>query len=303
MKIPILLFTVAALLICQGIRSEASEDTVVARGFVNKRTVLIGDRVRYAIETRNAKSVDVEFPAFADKKIGDFEVKDSGRKLKEGFFGMVVETRWYDIASYKIGKHTIPEAIIKYGPKGKTDKKSASVKPLDIAVESVLPKGMAISDIKDIKGPIVIPEMLKIIVIIFTGLIIVIVLAAAYAKFLKRKPVKLAHETAIEELESHKGIYARAGDVKLYYVGISDSVRRYIERVFRMRAPEMTTEEFLMSLASSSVLSTDEKSRLREFLSSCDLVKFAKYAPDKAETDSVFTTARNFIEETKDVHV
>ena len=303
MKRSILPFIIIALLIWAWSGAAAAEDTVTARGFVNKRTVFIGDRIRYTIEVKRTKNIDVEFPGFSDKKVGDFEIKDSGRKLKEGLFDRATETRWYDIACYNVGKHTIPEAIIKYGPKGKADKKSVSIKPLEIAVESVLPKGAAISDIKDIKGPIGIPEILRNIIYILAGLAIVSALVAAYVKFLKRKPVKLPHETAIEELEAHRGVYARAGDVKLYYIGISDSVRRYIERVFSMRAPEMTTEEFLISLGSSSALSAEEKSRLREFLNSCDLVKFAKYAPDKDETDSVFNTARKFIEETKDVHV
>ena len=57
----------------------------------------------------------------------------------------------------------------------------------------------------------------------------------------------------------------------------------------------MTTEEFLISLGSSGSLSAEEKASLREFLSSCDLVKFAKYSPDKDETDAVFNTARKFI--------
>jgi len=286
---------VIALLVFAGTSYANAADPVTIRGFVNKRTVLIGDRVRYTIEAKHAKNIEVEFPVFADKRIGDFEIKESGRKTEEGFFGRVIEARWYDIASYEIGKHAIPEVVLKYGSKSKTDKKSVSIKPLDIAVESVLSKGVSISDIKDIKAPIGIPEILRNIIIAFACILIISALVWAYVKFLKRKPLKLPHEMAMEELEAHKAVFARAGDVKLYYVGISDSVRRYIERVFRVRAPEMTTEEFLISLGLSGSLSAEEKASLREFLSSCDLVKFAKYSPDKDETDAVFNTARNFI--------
>jgi hypothetical protein len=294
---------VMALLVFSGTNYAFAADPVIARGFVNKRTVLIGDRVRYTIEAKRAKDIDIEFPVFADKRIGDFEIKDSGQVIKKGFFGAIKEARWYDIASYTVGKHTIPEVVVMYGIKGKADKNNVSVKPLDVAVESVLPKGGTISDIKDIKPPIGIPEVLRNIIIVIAGIMIISALVWAYIKFLKRKPIKLPHEMAMEELEAHKGVYARAGDVKLYYIGISDSVRRYIERVFRVRAPEMTTEEFLVSLGSSGSLSAEEKARLREFLGSCDLVKFAKYAPDKDEADAVLNTARKFIEETKDVHV
>ena len=65
----------------------------------------------------------------------------------------------------------------------------------------------------------------------------------------------------------------------------------------------MTTEEFLDSLKSSNSLSQEQKSLLKDFMGSCDLVKFAKYAATKLEADLVNTAAAKFIEETKDVHI
>jgi hypothetical protein len=78
-------------------------------------------------------------------------------------------------------------------------------------------------------------------------------------------------------------------------------VRRDVERVFALKAPEMTTEEFLNSLGYSEALSIAHKELLRGFLNACDLVKFAKYAPTRDEAQNVYVTARGFVEETKDV--
>lgn len=273
------------------------------RATVSKRTVTIGDRIRYAIEARYDNNISVAFQAFTDKRIGDFEIKDSGSIIKRGWFGRTAETRWYSIAAYSIGKLLVPESQIFYTVKGKTDRMSVPVKSFEISVESVLPKGVAITDIKDIKGPIHIPETGKMLALsVFIAAIIALAIFL-YRKIGRRKPVRLPHETALEELQALKASFIQSGDIKSYYVGISDSVRRYIERAFSLRAPEMTTEEFLESLKSSASLSQEQKSLLRDFMGSCDLVKFAKYAASKAEAGLVFTSAAKFIEETKDVHI
>lgn len=111
--------------------------------------------------------------------------------------------------------------------------------------------------------------------------------------------MKLPHESALEELESIRANFLKSSDVKEYYAGASDCIRRYIERSFRLKAPEMTTEEFLGSLSESTALSPDQKDLLKEFLNACDLVKFARYNPAKGEMESVSLAAKKFIEETK----
>ena len=52
-------------------------------------------------------------------------------------------------------------------------------------------------------------------------------------------------------------------------------MRRYLEDRFELRAPELTTEEFLDVAGSANRLSHDHQSLLRDFLRQADLVKFA----------------------------
>ena len=104
---------------------------------------------------------------------------------------------------------------------------------------------------------------------------------------------------ALLELEAARTLLAKTGDVKEYYAGISGSVRRYIEMVFSLKAPEMTTEEFLSSLKDSAALVEGQKRLLKDFMQACDLVKFAKYAATKSEAETVFVTARTFVDGTK----
>ena len=279
-----------------------ASDIPDVRATVSKRTVTIGDRMLYTIEARYNNNISIVFPIFADKKIGDFEIKDSGRSIKKGWFGRTVETRWYLIAAWDVGKYSVPEAQVFYTLKGETKRTSLPIKALEVSVESVLPKGAAITDIKDIKGPIHIPEIGKMLILAALIITVIFLVIFVYHKIRQRKPIRLPHETALEELQALKAAFLQSGDIKSYYVGISDSVRRYIERAFSLRAPEMTTEEFLESLKSSASLSQEQKSLLRDFMGSCDLVKFAKYSATKDEAGLVITSAAKFIEETKDVH-
>ena len=75
-------------------------------------------------------------------------------------------------------------------------------------------------------------------------------------------------------------------------------MRVYIELRFGLMAPERTTEEFLEEVRRSRSLETRHKALLDDFLSSCDLVKFARYSPTTTEIEDAFNAARDFIQET-----
>jgi hypothetical protein len=66
-----------------------------------------------------------------------------------------------------------------------------------------------------------------------------------------------------------------------------------------LRAPERTTEEFLAELQTTDILAPTEKQTLEEFLTHCDLVKFAKYDPTKDQIQRTFDLVKIFIEKTR----
>ena len=93
--------------------------------------------------------------------------------------------------------------------------------------------------------------------------------------------------------------FPREGKIQEYYVELSDIVRRYLEGEFLIKAPEMTTEEFLRELKQAPSLVASQKSFLREFLDSCDMVKFAKYGPKIDEIENSFLLAKKLIDQTR----
>jgi hypothetical protein len=109
-----------------------------------------------------------------------------------------------------------------------------------------------------------------------------------------------AHELAYARLRALVAEnLVEQGRIKGFYDRISGILRHYIEDRFDLRAPERTTEEFLAELQYTGVLSGSDKQVLGEFLTHCDLVKFAKHDPTTAQIQRTFDLVKDFIERTK----
>ncbi len=169
---------------------------------------------------------------------------------------------------------------------------------------------MQAEDIRDIKPPVNFAGDNLLFIII--GALILLLALIALAVFLKKRlkkgpkkeplPAKPAHQIAYEALQALKAKNLPAkGEIKQYYIELSNIVRHYLENRFRLRAPEMTTEEFLYSLQESDSLSGAQKNLLKQFLGHCDLVKFARYGPTQKEIENSFNAAEKLVEETKDL--
>ena len=83
--------------------------------------------------------------------------------------------------------------------------------------------------------------------------------------------------------------------VKDFYIELTFVVRRFIERAYGVRAPELTTEEFLVSISNSPLFTKNTTELLKKFLEAADLVKFAAYMPDSESTAQMIKTAENYI--------
>lgn len=109
-------------------------------------------------------------------------------------------------------------------------------------------------------------------------------------------PIIPPHVRARRALEKALGLIS---EPKPFTTAVSDTLRTYLEERFTFRAPERTTEEFLYELQSTNLLTTDQKASLAEFLSQCDLVKFAKYEPTETELRTLHEAAVRLVNETE----
>src|SRR5687767_13161325 len=156
--------------------------------------------------------------------------------------------------------------------------------------------------IRDIKAPVEIPDY-WIWIWTAVGIVLVAVIGFLVWKFWLKKrfepvppPPIPPHVRARRRL---KEAMAQISDPKLFVSEVSDAVRFYLEESFNLRAPERTTEEFLHELQSSRKLGENVTASLGEFLSRCDMVKFAKYEPTQTELEDLHNAAMRIVEETE----
>jgi hypothetical protein len=109
-----------------------------------------------------------------------------------------------------------------------------------------------------------------------------------------------SYELALAALAALEAGGMPAGaDADRWYVALSGIVRRYLEDRFAIRAPELTTEEFLRDATRSPEVTPAQRAVLGEFLERCDRVKFARYQPDATESRQALDAARRFLDETR----
>jgi hypothetical protein len=168
---------------------------------------------------------------------------------------------------------------------------------------------LAQNDIRDIKGPLNYPVFFSLRRLLFWLLIAALLLAfyILAKKYFNRKsvpekeitpPPHLIAYAALENLK--KRDLPAAGKIKQYYEELSNIVRYYLEGRFSIRAPEMTTEEFILFIRESDSLNEAQKKTLKEFLNHCDLVKFARYVPGAKGIEESFQSAKQLIDQTKE---
>lgn len=101
---------------------------------------------------------------------------------------------------------------------------------------------------------------------------------------------------AMEELNRLKGkMLPQKGFFEEFYIEITQIIRKYIERQYQIKAPEQTTQEFLIKVIDTPIFETQVKSHLEEFLKFADLVKFAKLHPEISDCSQAEENAESFI--------
>ena len=103
------------------------------------------------------------------------------------------------------------------------------------------------------------------------------------------------HIVALRELDRIRGEQLwQNGEEKLYYTGITDALREYIEARFGVSAMEKTSSEILADLSDKKIEQRNYK-ELDELFKTADLVKFAKYVPGNEENEEVIPMAVRFV--------
>jgi hypothetical protein len=266
--------------------------------------VTIAERVNMLLETRAEKGWRAELPKFGER-LSQFGIVDYRNPQPElGANGVVTTKRVYVLEPFLSGDYKIPPMEVSFWQEGDSTRHTLESDTIVVNVKSLLPNDKRTLDINDVAAPVSFPFGWKRVGIIGAC----IAAAAALVIFLWRHrrirekliPPLPAHEIAYRKLEK---LLARGLiEQKLYReftAEVADILRQYIEDRFALRAPERTTEEFLVEAGPGLPVDEEHKGILREFLVHCDLVKFAALEPSAEDVKRTFETCREFIEMTK----
>jgi len=295
----LLLFAVVFRGGAQNIKVNARLDTGV---------ILLGDQTVLRLSAELPKGTPVIFPLLGDTLSAKVQIVSAGRTdtLPDQHDPAVLRiSRAYTVTSFDPGMQVVPALVFQSG--GKT----YATEALPLEVQSV--KVDTTKAIYDIKQPLAVSytflDWLKDhwhwVVI---GLMVLLVLLGAWFYFrkirkpkpvvLKPEPLRPAHVKALELLDvlEQKKLWQQ-GQVKAYYIELTDIVRDYLEQRYGIHALEQTTDEILSSLSDRAAadLSADSRNVLKELLLLADLVKFAKFQPSNADNVRCLEEARRFV--------
>ena len=153
-------------------------------------------------------------------------------------------------------------------------------------------------DIRDIRQPRHIPTTPWAAVAVGVLLLTAGAFAARWwsrrGKFLQMLP----HEIALQRLEEAHRLMDPE-HAREYCFAVSNIIRGYVEERFHVRAPKLTTEEFLRDLVEvRDTMLEPHRALLGEFLEHCDLAKFAGWRYSMPDLEAMHASGRSFILQT-----
>lgn len=135
------------------------------------------------------------------------------------------------------------------------------------------------------------------VAVIGSGTVLALRARAARRKIAARRSAYEEAVARLAQLEQRGAPEPAFADA--WFVDLSDIVRNYLEHRYEIRAPELTTEEFLLVASQSTAITSEHRALLSAFLVRCDRVKFAGYRPDSEESLASLKAARAFVEDTR----
>ena len=248
--------------------------------------------------------VVVEQPPFGEA-MGDFLIRDFHEPLPRLEDGRQITQQVYTLEPVRTGTLQVDPIVIGFvDNRSQADGKRHTLETEALAVEVMSVVQAEVPSLDQLEGfedPVDVPPPALSLVWWVSGVGLLAAGAGLVIWRVRRKlavidkkqlsPRELAH-LDFQRLEQEQ---LSQRDVKLFYVELTGVVRRYIERTTNVRAAEQTTEEFLRAISSGDTFPRDERQRLKSFLESADLVKFAAYKPDRDDIDESFLRARVFV--------
>lgn len=303
------LFALAAILSCWSVTVRAADtpDTVKSipgieiKTSVDRAEMYIGDPVKYQVTITHDASIKL-IPPPLGANLGSFDVKDYQAdvetRLKDG---RIQNQTTFILSTFTTGDYVIPPVPMIFLMPDST-RKLMLAEPIPIKVKSLLENSADSMDIKPLKNPYEFKRNLTLYFVLGGLFLLLIAVALVFLRLRKRagagaqQDLRPAWEIAFEKMAllREKRLLDN-GKLKLYYVELTEVVRWFLGRTYNITVLDMTTDEFLGQFHEMNLPET-LYDKTATFLRHADLVKFAKYVPDRERSDAEFLAAHEMIE-------
>jgi len=296
-------FKACLLLVLAGMSFVVNAQEVTVEAKLDKPTILLGDQTVLRLTANLPAGGKVVFPILSDTLSAKVQVVSIGKldTLKDQS-GHLTISQAYTITAFDAGVQTIPAfEFTAQGTSLKTD-------PIPLQVEAV--KVDTTKAIYDIKQPLAVKYgfmdwLRDNSVKVLLGLLLSIVLIGVWFYYKKRKkkepvivevkPIVPAHVQALNKLSELRDKKLWQQDqVKQYHSELTDIVREFLEKRYKIRAMEQTSDEIFSGIRHLEI-SEENRNQLRQILMLADLVKFAKQKPLNTDNDQSMDNAIGFV--------
>jgi hypothetical protein len=272
----------------------------------------LGDVLYLELSVTAPDGLDVIMPVFGEA-LGRFSIDDFDRRSgRDPETGEARVSHLYQLQAQMSGRVRVPSLRVEVAPSTSwgrrpgAEEEEREVRELltdELAFE-IAPIEGAADELVAGPGRIDVPSPPLVTRWWIWALGAVVLLGAGGAAFfwLTRRARGVARASAYERALGQLELLESAGlpapdEIGAWYVELSSVVRHYLEERFQVRAPELTTEEFLRE--AGAALSPEHRELLGDFLAGCDRVKFARHEPSAEEMRGALATALNFVRQTR----
>lgn len=285
-------------------------DEVEIQSSIDTTEIKIGEQFHFILSA----ITDADGASFGWANVPDtfnhlMVVKRSGIDTVKGENQIVYQQK-YTLTGFDSGRWEIP--AFQFYPRDEKDSAALddyNSNPLSISVHSV--KVDTTQPFKTIKHIREIPfRILDYWLYLVIGIIVLLVILY-FVFFYKRKeraekrkvevPPEPPYEQAVKNLKQlQKKKLWENGEIKEYYSELTDILRLYIHRRYKINALEQTSDELLNAIKQVTRLN-QQRDDLKYILEMADLAKFAKLAPLPEEHKNCMEKASSLVEWTKPV--
>lgn len=273
-------------------------------------SILIADQLRYGFQLNDVEDgTRIFLPELADTLMRDVDVIKGWQidtlkthkkpSLRYDISGSIV------IAPWEEGEYHLPRlAVRRVSPSGAVDTLVFDEQVMDVRTMPVDTATFVIKDVKEpVNYPVTFAEVLPYI-LGFLGVAALIAGIVAWIVARKKKKEQEQHKepayiVALRKLDKFRGDKFWAPEKqKIYYSGITDALREYIEARFEVDAMEMTTAEIFDALKGAKDITPDLYNETKDLFELADFVKFAKHTVSDDENAKALPSAVRFVTST-----